>query len=282
MFSPAKKKTLLSFCHNFQASKQASKQSKQKNKNQKTREAIIDNIKMVYQDVVAINSHAVALMEQGLFRDAATLLEAGLRDVQTIINEQEDLISENEEYSHANSKDILVNAVTLSYDADSLSTPAIEGTVTCFSKALLIGSTYEAFHCTDRNLNRTAAVLLFNTAVANHMQGLAGDAYQRHLKIAAKFYTASLRVIQVLSEPTSSDILILLSSMSNLCCIHDIFLQTSDVRKCLDSIRNIIDAYQLERMCHHFESIHGVDISHFLLIVLLCRDGQPANHAPAA
>jgi len=246
---------------------------------------------MLSQDanITALNSRAISLMKRSSYDESLKPLRRSLRLLlETKIAKNEigrtENMNDNDDATRTlgvEFKFVRLNAAVDDFwgrDTPCSSTRDDAAGFCCnplYDRALMMsGPETDEVAISDKNTEQVSCAILYNMALAHHLNGLKGGVRQEHnYRTAMTLYDAAARIFRGWgSDFSSTDLLVILAVTSNQQHIHLSSFRWDEAQDCYDRMCIV-----LENLSPAGHSTMGDDIHHFSMAVLL-----PAHFSAAS
>jgi hypothetical protein len=224
---------------------------------------------MQAMDIVAVNTNAVNLMQQGSFQKAIFFFHAALRELHRITGVQKQNVNKPPTDGVKVSRTFRreVSSAPLG-DTLSVLKPSIyqdDDACSIFDRAFLIESSDLVSVHSIEGQNYVTTVLLFNMGLAYQLLGMMQGFHSKqstNFKKAMKIYQMTASMLGNSGDQENG--LVCLAVSNNMSHIYTHFYETQDAQRCLDCLRENLIA-----ILHSNAEIHMDEVLSFRMNVLL-------------
>jgi hypothetical protein len=231
---------------------------------------------MEAMDTIALNNNAVDLMQQGYLQEVTSIFRSALAKLHCL-----------DQHDDVDLADIMtptflsVRSVPMAHSLfNASSDPDHHHAFSLFDRALVIDDAELAAASSIAGKDCSAAVVLFNTGLAFHLQGRQDiRSQQTSFKNAFRFYKMAFGILERCSESEYHEVnqLVYLAVMNNMGHIYSHFCEGREAQHCLQLLQ-----IKLETMRSSGIDILSDEYLSFSMNVLILLGGQEIAAAAAA
>jgi hypothetical protein len=226
-----------------------------------------------------LNKRAVALMREGFFMDAYTVLHEALEALKNKVSESEP----TQDLDSSLEGSLLPVGVRYGAGAETIEKNAFS----FYPQAFDFSGSDSELTATSLNDVRMAAVCLYNFGLCFHVQGLGRPSSRQYFAKALQMYATALSLLEATSGHTDNrDQLLKLALYNNVGHIHSCEHKAVEIQDCLEHLRSILES-STERSsqpalqgCDLASTLHGLKYLDFHLNVVILYGTR--RHSPAA
>jgi predicted Zn-dependent protease with MMP-like domain len=195
---------------------------------------------MEAMDTIALNNNAVDLMRQGYLHDVNPDFRLALDKLHRI-DEQEDV---NLADNFVTPTFLSVRSVPLEHSLSNSSSYQDHHIFSLFDRALVIDGAELVAASSNADKDCSAAVVLFNTGLAFHLQGRRDiRSQQTSFKKALSFYKMAFEILERCSKSEEEEVnqLVHLAVVNNMGHINSHFCEGTEAQNCLHLLQTMLE-----------------------------------------